>query len=154
MNTRLYRSSQDRVIGGVAGGLGRYLGIDSTLVRIFFVLLALGDGVGVLLYLVLWLVLPSEDEVEVSAGERIRTGAEEMAATARSVGQSVSADGASRTNVALVAGATLIIVGVIYFIDNLNVPWLWWLDFDVLWPALLVIGGLIMVVQTLRREEA
>jgi phage shock protein PspC (stress-responsive transcriptional regulator) len=52
------RSPADRVIAGVCGGLATYLGLDSTLVRLFFVLLVLGGGSGVLIYLVLWLIMP------------------------------------------------------------------------------------------------
>ncbi|HEX9116593.1 MAG TPA: PspC domain-containing protein, partial [Anaerolineae bacterium] len=59
MSTRLYRSRKDHMVAGVCGGLGEYLGIDSTLVRLFFVLLALpGAGVGFALYLILWVILP------------------------------------------------------------------------------------------------
>jgi phage shock protein C len=62
MGTRtLRRSRSDRRIAGVCGGLARYFGIDSTIIRIIFVLLALPGGVpGTLLYLILWVVLPEE----------------------------------------------------------------------------------------------
>lgn len=56
---RLYRSQTDRMIGGVCGGLGEYLGIDSTIVRLIFAFAVLfGFGGGVLVYLVLLLVTP------------------------------------------------------------------------------------------------
>ena len=57
MNTQLTRSSSDRMIGGVCGGLARYFGIDSSIVRLVFVLLVL-SGVSPLVYLVLWVVMP------------------------------------------------------------------------------------------------
>jgi phage shock protein C len=56
----LRRSTQDKVIAGVAGGLGRYLGIDSVLVRIAFLLLAFFGGIGVLLYVIGWAAMPEE----------------------------------------------------------------------------------------------
>jgi phage shock protein C len=56
----LKRSSQDRVLFGVAGGLGSYLNIDPVLVRLFFVLLTLAGGHGVLIYVVLALLMPEE----------------------------------------------------------------------------------------------
>ena len=59
MNTQLTRSSSDRMIGGVCGGLARYFGIDSSIVRLVFVLLVL-SGVSPLVYLVLWVVMPEE----------------------------------------------------------------------------------------------
>jgi len=56
---RLMRSRTDKMIAGVAGGIGQYLAIDPVLVRLAFVALAF-TGVGVLLYPVLWLVMPPE----------------------------------------------------------------------------------------------
>ncbi len=55
---RLMRSMDDRMIAGVAGGLADYLDVDVTLVRLAFVILALAGGPGLLIYLVLWFVMP------------------------------------------------------------------------------------------------
>jgi phage shock protein PspC (stress-responsive transcriptional regulator) len=59
---RLTRSSSDRLLGGVAGGLGRHLGIDPLAVRIAFVVLTFAGGFGVLAYLVGLVAMPSEDQ--------------------------------------------------------------------------------------------
>src|SRR5919201_5498559 len=48
------RSREDRVLAGVCGGLAARLGVDATLVRLVFALLALAAGAGILLYLALW----------------------------------------------------------------------------------------------------
>src|SRR5207253_7393451 len=56
----LRRSREDRVIAGVCGGLGRYLGVDPILLRVALVVLAIGGGVGFLIYGVAWLVIPKE----------------------------------------------------------------------------------------------
>ncbi len=55
---RLTRSSRDRMIAGVCGGIADYFGIDPTLIRVIFVVLGLLAGPGLLLYLALWVVLP------------------------------------------------------------------------------------------------
>lgn len=55
---RLVRSRRDRKIAGVCGGLAEYSGIDATLIRILFVIIALAGGGGLLIYLALWLILP------------------------------------------------------------------------------------------------
>lgn len=60
---RLYRSRTDRQLAGVCGGLGAYLGIDSTLIRIAFVAVTLFGGPGLLLYLILALVVPDEPTI-------------------------------------------------------------------------------------------
>jgi phage shock protein PspC (stress-responsive transcriptional regulator) len=58
---RLLRSRDDRVLWGVAGGLGNHLGFNPTLVRLAFVVLTLFGGAGVLAYLVLAVALPEDD---------------------------------------------------------------------------------------------
>jgi phage shock protein C len=59
MNKQLMRSADDRMIGGVCGGLADYFGIDSTIVRLVFVVAVL-SGVSPLVYLVLWIVMPEQ----------------------------------------------------------------------------------------------
>ena len=62
---RLTRSSDDKMIGGVAGGLGRHLDVDPVLVRLAFVILALFGGSGLLLYALAWIIIPSDcDDLE------------------------------------------------------------------------------------------
>ncbi len=57
---RLYRSRKDRMVGGVCGGLGAYLGIDPTVIRLLFVLLAFTGGPGLLTYLIMLILIPEE----------------------------------------------------------------------------------------------
>jgi len=57
---RLTRVDEGRMIAGVCAGLAQYLGVDATLVRLVFVLLALFAAGGVLLYLILSLIMPLE----------------------------------------------------------------------------------------------
>ena len=59
-SNKLTRSESDRLLVGVCGGLGEHFGIDATIVRIGFVLLAVFGGSGVILYLALWLIIPRE----------------------------------------------------------------------------------------------
>lgn len=61
MTPQLTRSETDRVIAGVAGGIAQRFGINSTLVRLAWVLAVLFGGFGVLAYVILWLVLPKGD---------------------------------------------------------------------------------------------
>ena len=56
----LKRSESNRVIAGVAGGIAQRLGVNSTLVRLAWVVSVLFGGFGILAYLVLWVVLPKE----------------------------------------------------------------------------------------------
>lgn len=60
MAERLFRSRRKRVIGGVAGGLGDYLNVDPVIIRIMMVVLTLLNGIGVLIYIIMWIVIPEE----------------------------------------------------------------------------------------------
>lgn len=58
---KLYRSSTDKMLTGVCGGLGQYLGIDATVIRLIFALLVFfGAGSGIVLYIILALIMPLE----------------------------------------------------------------------------------------------
>jgi phage shock protein PspC (stress-responsive transcriptional regulator) len=57
-STKLYRSTSDARIAGVAGGIADYFGTDPTLVRALFVATALCGGAGLVVYLVLWVAVP------------------------------------------------------------------------------------------------
>ncbi len=68
---RLTRSASDRMLGGVAGGLGRYFGIDPIIFRIAFVVLTFAGGAGVLAYVAMLLFVPSDDpDADRSTGQR------------------------------------------------------------------------------------
>ena len=62
MQTQLMRSTTDKVIGGVCGGIAESFGLDPVLVRLGFVALTIFTGFGLGIYLVLMLVLPKMDE--------------------------------------------------------------------------------------------
>jgi len=70
---RLRRSRDDRMIGGVCSGLGRYVGIDPIIFRIVLAALAIFGGVGLLLYALAWLLIP-EDGTDVSELQRLFQG--------------------------------------------------------------------------------
>ncbi len=68
---RLYRDENDKVLGGVCAGLANYFGIDVTIVRVIFVVLAISFGFGLITYLILWIALPSS-ATNVIGGTRKR----------------------------------------------------------------------------------
>lgn len=64
---RLFRSENDKIIGGVCGGLANYFGIDAVVMRILFIILAFSFGLGILPYIILWIVVPSSSIQEIGA---------------------------------------------------------------------------------------
>ncbi len=117
----LRRSREDRVIAGVCGGLGRYLGIDPVLLRIAFVVLTLAGGGGLLLYLVSWVLIPNERPGE-ALGDRPPSSAE---------------------TVRLVVGGLLVVVGALMLLE-MTVPRIG----RYLWPLALIAVGVALLIQT------
>jgi len=120
----LRRSRTNRVIGGVCGGLGRYLGIDPVLLRVAFVVLAIAGGGGFLLYLVAWVLIPEERE-----GEPLGTERPPSVDTTR-----------------LIVGGALIAIGMILLLD-VSIPQL----AKFFWPLTLIAIGVAIVVLSSRR---
>jgi len=57
---RIYRSATNRVLGGVCGGLGNYLNVDPVLIRVLWVILFFAGGMGLLAYILAWIIIPEE----------------------------------------------------------------------------------------------
>ena len=144
MSNRLVRSRTDVIIGGVCAGLGKYLGLDPVLVRIFFVLLTLVGGSGVLVYFILWMVMPREDQVEPQGdlGDRLSGVRDEAVASARQPGRG-----------SLYIGVALVAMGLYAILKLLDIPWLVWMQDKYLLPALLVIGGAALLWRALRGNK-
>ncbi|MCC6148513.1 MAG: PspC domain-containing protein [Anaerolineaceae bacterium] len=140
MYKKLYRSHSNTVLGGICGGLGEYLGIDPTIVRIFFLLL-LVQGIGFAVYIVLWIIIPyEEDSVQGDFSECARRMGKEMGQTFRQ----------PNPNALMWAGAALTLTGVIFLLRAFNVPWLAWMDRDFLLPVLLIAGGAALFFRAIR----
>lgn len=75
---RMTRSQNERIIGGVAGGLAAYFNIDPLLVRLIFLVLGLMQGLGVFIYLILWLLMPAEGTSNPNTRGQVRENFSEM----------------------------------------------------------------------------
>ena len=60
---KLYRSQTQHMIAGVCGGLAEYFNLDATLVRVLFLLLAVFGGTGLVIYVVMWIIVPDASKV-------------------------------------------------------------------------------------------
>lgn len=130
---RLTRSRDDRVIGGVAAGIARYLEIDPVILRLAFVVLTLAGGGGLLAYLVAWLVVPDEQEAD---------GSPTPARTVWEDGQQrPPARRADRSEPAVLVGLVLVTLGAGVLIERI-VPGFSWRFAG---PALLVALGVLLI---------
>ena len=157
-NQRLYRSSADRMIAGVCGGLGKYFSVDPTLVRLVFLLLLILGGSGFLLYLILWIVVPDEQRLGTPPQDVVQANTQEMAQSASEFGKSVGqAVGSSSGDVAqsaarngpLIFAVILIFLGIWFLLQNLL-----HIDLGQLWPVILIVIGLALLIPVLRRPRA
>ncbi len=157
-NPKLYRSTSDRMIAGVCGGLGKYFSVDPTIVRLVFLLLLILGGSGFLLYIVLWIVVPDEQQLGASPQDVVQANTQELAQSARDFGQSVGqAVGSSSGDVAqsaarngpLIFAVILIFLGIWFLLQNLL-----HIDLGQLWPVILIIIGLALLIPALRRPQA
>lgn len=150
---RLYRSSDQRIIAGVLGGFGEYFGVDPTILRVIFVLVTIGTGflLGVVAYLVLWLIIPSEEALDRPIRDSMRENVEEMAQSARRLGSEVQAtisrEGTAeeRDDRLPVLGLILIVVGALFLLSSLDL--LGWFRLARLWPLLLIAIGLFLLLR-------
>ena len=142
------------MLGGVAAGFGDYFDVDPVLVRLGFVLLTFATGIGILFYVICWVIMP-DDEASVprqkSPGEKmsedVKKAAERVASEVREVGES--------GRVHLIGGAILVAFGLMLLADR--IPWMfdwpYWLRFDNAWPLILVAIGVALVMRS-REEKA
>ena len=72
LSKRLYLSRRENSIAGVCGGIAEWLEIDPTIVRLIFVALAVAGGPGLLIYIVLWIVIPEEPEFIETSAEKVK----------------------------------------------------------------------------------
>ncbi len=146
---KLYRSKTNAMIAGVCGGLGEYLGIDPTLVRLLFVLLTVISGVGLLLYLLLLILMPRAGSDLPAAGGIIaptvtETGAE---STGQPPAPPVEGKAPDSRNATLFLGIALIVFGAAYLLRNLDIRWFRWFGWHTFWPLLLIAIGLAVLVR-------
>ncbi len=154
MTNRLYRSRTDRFLGGVSGGVGKYLGIDPTIIRLIFLVLLFTQGFGFLIYIILWILLPVEGGAETSSGsvgERLGEGMKGVGEDIRQVTQT------PHPQAGLWFGAGLIVLGVVLFAERLGemlgLGWLtMWINWSTLWPILIITLGVALILRGSRKE--
>lgn len=136
---KLYRSRTDRVVAGVCGGLGEYLGVDATLIRFIFLLMIFGGGAGLFIYFVAWLIIP---EAPVAGKTQSEQGAEEqIKKAANEIKEAFERTGAHRQP-DRTAGMFLLIIGLFFLLNNL-VPHLF--SLSLFWPLVLIALGLVIL---------
>ncbi|HCX27801.1 MAG TPA: PspC domain-containing protein [Candidatus Portnoybacteria bacterium] len=155
MDKKLHRSQSDKIIAGVCGGLAEYFGIDSTLMRLGFILIVILGGSGVLLYFILWLIMPKDaNSPAVINKERVKEFADEIKDKAQELKEGAQKHYESYSHNHVCCGEkhqrgsfwgwVLLILGVAFLANNL-MPY--WFTRQLLgfWPLIFIVGGLMLI---------
>lgn len=148
MKTKLTRSTTDRILGGVCAGLANYLGIQAVYVRIFFVLLAIMDWSGLPIYVLLWIMMPADDQPEQENifeanqfGERTRQMGRELRQAFRK----------PSPQILTYLGGGLIASGFLFLLENFlrqfDVRWLSWINRGTVGAILLITAGVVLLAR-------
>lgn len=166
MKKHLYRSKNNKVIGGVCGGIAEYFDTDPTLIRLVWAFLAFYGGVGVMAYIVCLIIVPegqqgghravpanskgeqnvNPSEAETAEGLNVQTDtSNEKTSTSPKIGD--------RSRV--FAGVFLICIGGLLLLKKLLhfngllffKKWLHFINFNKYWPVLLIIAGLVILLK-------
>jgi phage shock protein C len=153
MAKKLYRSTLDKMIGGVAGGLAEYFDIDSTLVRVLFIVVVFLGGGGIIAYIILWIVVPqkpyelpkypfNQTSSEESGGSNFsadQTKSDSFSMSSNSVAGSMTQPNNKQIWVAIV----LMVIGGLLLLDNIFPRF----DFDHFWPVILIAIGIGLLLK-------
>ncbi len=150
MAKRLYRNESEKILGGVCAGLGDFLGIDPVFVRIFFILWTVLGELSVLIYIIMWIVIPRKSAPD--ANEKFDIS--DVGARFNQVGNEVrDISRQPSSELIIFTGIGLIAWGVYYLIRR-AVPYLdIWSYSQYLWPVLLIVAGAFIIYRATRREE-
>ncbi len=127
---KLYRSQSDKIIGGVCGGVAEYLQIDSTVIRVLWILLTFLGGSGIILYIVSLFIMPVSP-VQTPLNR-------------------------SSGNALTVLGIALIVVGAVVFMENMDLVHfrsLWHMSWDYLLPILLITVGAYILLRPRKQQN-
>ncbi|RYE02886.1 MAG: PspC domain-containing protein [Sphingobacteriaceae bacterium] len=146
MEKKLYRDESRKVIAGVCAGLADYFSIDVTIVRLLFVLTLIYHGGGTLIYIVLWIVMPKRISVlnEPVVDYTVRDESRPYQSFKIKPQPKVNINNKDAANI---GGTVLILLGVFFLLDQLDlVPY--WFDLEKFWPVILVVIGLGLIFRS------
>lgn len=139
---RLTRSTSDQMLGGVAGGIAEYFNVEAALIRLAFVGITLLGGSGVVAYLILWVILPTESKNPTTDTEAvIKENTQEIKGKITSLTKDIKTE---RSH--LIWGLILISFGLIFLLQNYG----FMIHFNLfrLWPVILIIFGFSILTQS------
>ncbi|MBK8947141.1 MAG: PspC domain-containing protein [Ignavibacteriae bacterium] len=154
MEKKLYRSRSKKVIAGVGGGLGDYIGVDPVIIRILLILFTIFSGFGILVYIILWVVIQEEPyEKIVNENKNVQNNAENISSDIPPVSNFTQENKVTPENSSnkgrVIFGAILIGVGLM-FLSERFIPSF---DFEVLFMSAIILLGLFLIFNSTNKTE-
>ena len=157
---RLFKSRTDRMIDGVCGGVAEYLGVDSVLVRIAFLLLVFAGGIGVVVYIIGMLLMPAGSVPVNTAGNAPATPDGSAPAVPDGTSPAIPAGASparSTDSTARIIGIGFVVLGGILLLGNLGINFWehWWgFSWSALGPILVIVAGVALILRSPRTGTA
>ena len=145
MTKKLHRSRQNKLLAGVAGGIAEYFDIDPVIVRALFVVTTIGWGISLLLYILLWIIVPLDNLIIVQ--ESTINFTEDNSTNVNYFEELSDKNEVSKRKT--VFGITLILIGLLMLLENL-LPNLYFTDW---WPVVLVAVGIYFLSGTINKSR-
>ncbi len=141
----LYRSSTHRVIGGVAGGIGEYLDVDPVLIRILFVVAFLAGGVGIVAYIIAWIIIPEQPREQTMS-----TPSDPQQPNVPPQPQPQNQYEERHRRGSVVGGLVLLVIGLLFLGQNFLPDF----NFGDWWPLILVAIGAGLLYKAIRPSHS
>ncbi len=162
MEKRLLRSRRKKVFAGIAGGLAEYLDVDPVIIRVLLVLITIFHGVGLFIYIIMWIIIP-EEPIDMSFAQKgendysefgkpfsedFKQSANSVFDEAKVAAQQVR-NSAKSSNSRIVFGAILIFIGLVFLFER----FFSFIDFEFVFAIGLIVLGLSLLFNFFNKSE-
>jgi phage shock protein C len=131
---RLYRSRTDKYIAGVCGGIAEYWRVDPVWIRLIAVLLIFASGIGIILYVVAWIIVPKNPQQKSTPETRAEKVADKFIKKSKDK---------KRVDASFILGTLIVLIGVGLFFKALFS----WFNFTIIWAIILILIGAFIVMR-------
>jgi phage shock protein C len=146
MQNRLVRPENGRILAGVCAGLADWVGLDVTIIRLIFIVFGFMTGSGLLIYIILWVIMPSANEAPHAQGDwSSRAG--------QMRDDFIQATSKPNMDAMKLFGGVLLALGLFFLVKEIRPEWFYWANRGVMWAIVLIGVGAIFVVRALRGDK-
>ncbi len=140
---RLYRSKEDKVIAGVCGGIAEYFEIDPVWVRLIGIVSVFLNGVGVLAYIILWILVPENPKQTNNKKTVVQEKVSEFQETIKTHNKDSHIVKKKERSSHIVIGGILIILGMLFLLKNT----FGWINTQIFWSFLIIGLGVLLLLR-------